>query len=146
MTEGIKKFVELMNTDEAFRTKLKAAAESYNSEKTEEAIFNNVLVPVAAEYGISVPYEEYHEFISKSQDQPLNENEVLQIAGGKPDAGGLGATVCVAIGAGIGGAAGKKSGGICVVVGAGWDKTICAGSGISEPAAEPARCGEGPGM
>ena len=146
MNEGIRKFAELLNTDKDFQAKLKAAAESYDGEKTEEAIFSNVLVPVAAEYGISVPYEDYHEFISKSEDQPLNENEVLQIAGGKPEAGGLGATVCVAIGAGIGGAAGKKSGGFCVVVGAGWDKTICAGSGISEPAAEPARCGESPGM
>ena len=133
MNEGIKKFAELLNTDEAFRAKLKAAADHYDGEKTEEAIFNNVLVPVAAEYDISVPYEEYREFISQAADQPLNDKEVLQVAGGKFDAGGLGTSVCYVIGTGIGGGVGKNSGGACLVLGAGWDKVICITAGTSDP-------------
>jgi len=148
MNEGIRKFAELLNTDEAFREKLKAAAESYTGERTEEAVFSNVLAPVAAEYGISVPYEEYREFLSQAEDQPLNDNEVLQVAGGKFDAGGIGATVCVGIGAGLGGGAGKKSGGACVVVGAGWDNMVCIGPGTSDPGTvlQGSKCTTGPGV
>ena len=58
MNEGIKKFEELLKTDEAFQKKLADAAQAYNGEMTEEAIFNNVLVPIASEYGITATIDE----------------------------------------------------------------------------------------
>ena len=81
MNEGIKKFEELLRTDESFQTKLKAAVESYAGENTEEAVFNGVLLPVAKEYGISVSYEELHDYISNlaQTDETMDKDELKRI-------------------------------------------------------------------
>ena len=48
MNDGVRKFEELIKTDEQLQEKLKMALENYTGERTEEAVFNNVLVPAAA--------------------------------------------------------------------------------------------------
>jgi hypothetical protein len=35
---------------------------AYTGEKDEKAVFDNVLVPLAGEYGLSATYEEFKEF------------------------------------------------------------------------------------
>ena len=136
MTEGIKKFVELLNTDEAFKAKLNAAAQSYKGEMTPEAVYTNVLSPLAKEYGISVSLEEFKEFISSSQsnDESLSLDELGQVAGGK--AGGAGIISCAGVGSGFGGMGGDGSGGGCALVGFGWGMGICmtkgAGQGVNK--------------
>ena len=72
-----KKFIELMHTDETFQSKLKDALSSYTGEQTPEAVFNNVLSPLAKEYGISISFEEYIKSISE-----LSDDELDQVAGG----------------------------------------------------------------
>ncbi len=42
MSEWIGKYKELLQTDEEFRAKLKAAAKAYDDERTEEAVFINL--------------------------------------------------------------------------------------------------------
>ena len=79
MSEGILKFRELMQTDKAFQSKLEAALENYKGEKTEKAVFEAVLTPLAQEYGISATFEEYLDAIS---DQELSLDELNQVAGG----------------------------------------------------------------
>jgi len=79
MSEGIKKFEELMKTDEVFKEKLKKAMDSYDGEKTQEAIFDAVLTPLAEEYGISATIEELKQY---SECQELSEDEMNQVAGG----------------------------------------------------------------
>ena len=114
MNEGMEKFRKLLLTDEDFRNKLKEAVESYNGEKTEEAVFNNVVVPLAAQYDITATYEEfqsYQEHLANA-DTELNQDEVAQIAGGK-DIWGAGSEVCYYVGAGCGG----TSHGACFLVG-----------------------------
>ena len=129
MTEGIKKFAELMNTDEAFKAKLSAAAQSYKGESTPEAVYNNVLSPIAKEYGISVSLEEFNEYVSSqaNKDESLSFDELEQVAGGK--SGGFGAAACAAIGVGVGGTGGDGAGGVCAVIGAGWGVSFCPGKG-----------------
>ena len=114
-----KKFAELMRTDESFQAKLKSAAETYSGEKTEEAVFNGVLLPVAKEYGISVSYEELHDYISKlaHTDEIMDKDELTQIVGGK--GGGLGGGYCKYVGVGAGGAGGDGEGFGCIVLGFG---------------------------
>ena len=129
MHEGIKKFTELLHSDEAFRAKLTAAAENYTGEKTEEAIFSNILVPVAAEYGISVPYEEFQKFSSASKLQPLDDNELNQVAGGK--AGGVVCLTCKGVGVGSGAGGGEGTGGACALLGFGWNTVVCGGQGAT---------------
>ena len=128
MTEGIKKFVELLNTDEAFKAKLNAAAQSYKGESTPEAVYNDVLSPLAKEYGISVSLEEFNEFISsQSNDESLSFDELGQVAGGK--ARGAVVNGCAVIGFGLGGGGGDGAGGGCVGIGAGWGHSGCVGEG-----------------
>ena len=125
MNEGIKKFEELMKTDESFQAKLKAAAETYDGEKTDEAVFNGVLVPVAKEYGISASYEEFKEYMETlaSTDEIMDKDELNQIAGGKGR--GFGAAVCYGVGIGVGGGGGDDGGFACFVGGFGTEYGCC---------------------
>ena len=129
MTEGIKKFAELMNTDEAFKAKLSAAMQSYKGEMTPEAVYNNVLSPIAKEYGISVSLEEFNDYISSQAngDEALSFDELEQVAGGKH--GGFGNTACAAIGVGAGGTGGDGAGSVCALIGVGWGVSTCVGEG-----------------
>jgi len=130
---NIEKFRELLLTDKEFQNKLKTAAEAYTGEQTEEAVFNNVIVPFAAEYGITGSFEEFKDYLnSLSDSEIINNDELSQIAGGDSKAGGVGGTACFGIGLGMLGSAGKDGGGLCVVVGAGWGMAECAGEGTAE--------------
>ena len=51
-------FADLI-TATAFQEKLKSAVESYTGKKTEEAVFETILVPLAKEYGVSQIYHVY---------------------------------------------------------------------------------------
>ena len=66
--DEIRKFQELMSTDEEFQKKLKDALETYTGEKTDEAVFNQVLIPLASEYGITATYDEYKAYIDQLKD------------------------------------------------------------------------------
>ena len=57
------KFRELMFTDADFQEKLKKAGEAYTGDKSEKAVFDNVLIPLAKEYGLSATFEEFKEYI-----------------------------------------------------------------------------------
>ena len=123
MNEGIKKFEELLKTDEVFQKKLADAAQAYKGEMTQEAIFNNVLVPFASEYGITATFDELNDYLEGLvNNQEMDENELKQVAGGKnpSDAYGMGLTFCAYAGVGIGGSGdGKGNVGACVGVGGG---------------------------
>ena len=135
MTEGIKKFAELMNTDEAFQAKLSAAAQSYKGEMTPEAVYNNVLSPLAKEYGISISLEEFNELVSsEDKDKALNIDELQQAAGGKETVGSGGfACTAIGVGAGGGGTPGGEAGGACAFVGFGWGSGACHRQGNIKP-------------
>ena len=132
MNEGLKKFKELLLTDQVFQQKLKAAAESYDGEQTEEAVFNNVLIPLASEYGISASYDEYKEFITNPDNLAMSDEELVQVAGGYSKGGGTGGGICAAVGFGVGGAANEEAGTVCLWIGLGWGNTSCFGVGNAE--------------
>ena len=97
----ILKFRELLLSDAEFQEKLRKAAEAYKGETDEKAVFDNVVIPVAGEYGLSATYEEFREYaeaFSKQASGELSEDELTQVAGGKGD----GVVLCVSVGAGIG--------------------------------------------
>ena len=100
----ILKFRELLLTDADFQEKFKKAAEAYTGEKDEKAVFDNVLVPLAREHGLSATFEEFKEYaasFSRGADGELSEDELSQVAGGK-GSGGKGLFVCAIMGAGFG--------------------------------------------
>ena len=128
MNEGFQKFAELARTDSQFQQKLKAAIEAYSGEMTEEAVFNNVLVPLANEYGIFGTFEEFRAYTESLAGQPMSKDELTQIAGGGKGTG-VGATLCVGIGMGIGATKSKDSSGSCCVFGVGENVIACVGEG-----------------
>ena len=130
MNKDLVKFRELLLTDQGFQSKLKDAASAYTGEQTEEAVFNNILVPVAAEYGIAATYEEFKDYIKELSDSEMSKDELIQIAGGKT--GGLGIAGCYVIGGGTGAGAGSGSGGVCLLFGVGWGYYNCTGEGEAE--------------
>jgi len=135
MNEGLKKFEELLKTDAAFQGKMKAAMENYTGERTEQAVFEAVLVPLAQEYGIAASFEEYKEYINhiSSEDRELSEDEIDQVAGGKVSAGGLVAMFCNTFGFGIGAGGGSDGGGACAGVGfGGGGTTVCVTLGATD--------------
>ena len=131
MNEWFWRFRDLLLTDEEFREKLKAAMEAYEGDQTEEAIFHNVLVPLAAEYGISATFEEYKAFIDGLREEKMNEDELEQIAGGAGKGAGAGLAACLGPGVGVGGGGGSGAGVGCIVYGVGWGQMDCIGLGTT---------------
>lgn len=92
-------------------------------------MFENVLLPVGKEYGLSATYEEYKEYIGSfagTSDSELSEDELTQIAGGKGD----GAILCAIAGLGIGHTKLESDTAGCFVLGVG--AGICVYEGISD--------------
>ena len=119
------KFRELLLTDAEFQEKLRKASETYKGEKDEKAVFDNVLTPLAKEYGLSATYEEFREYagtFTGGADSELSEDELAQVAGGK----GAGAWGCFIVGAGGGS---TSSNDWCMVFGLGMG--ICMVEGVS---------------
>lgn len=80
------KFRELLNTDIEFQNKLRKAAESYTGEPGDKAVFDNLLVPFAKEYGLSATYEEFAGYLGafmSDEERELSEDELAMVAGGK---------------------------------------------------------------
>ena len=129
MNENLERFKELLLTDEEFQSKLKAASEAYTGEQTEEAVFNNVLVPLAAEYGVTATFDEFKDYLSGLENVEMSQEELGQIAGGDK---GFGASACFGVGVGVGGhGEGSRINAICILVGTGDKVAACAGNGVT---------------
>lgn len=142
--EDIRRYRDLLLTDEEFQKKFAAAAEAYKGEQTEQAVFENVMLPLGKEYGLSATYDEFKEYtaaFSGDTSGELSEDELSQVAGGKDSGGGgLIWTKCMLVGVGIGGGGALKristgydtGAGLCIGLGAGANTMSCAGSGDVE--------------
>jgi len=131
MNKDIERFRELLFTDEGFQAKLKTAAEAYTGEQTEEAVFNDLLVPLASEYGITATFDDFKKYLDSIKDQELSADEIAQVAGGGKDAVGFGASGCLYVGVGWGGGGESGSAAGCAVVGFGNSAAACAGDGVT---------------
>ena len=131
MNQDVEKYVELLKTNEAMREKLEDAAKNYTGEKTEEAVFRNLIQPAAKEAGLSFTEEEYKSYFSNNIET-LDLDEMDQVAGGTMG-GGVGITVCAQkMGVGIGGTYSDDGSNICVILGYGDTDSICVGIGTHQ--------------
>ena len=128
MNKNLEIFRELLLTDTEFQKKLQDALSSYTGEKTEEAVFNEVLVPFAAEYGITATFDELKKYMGSLSDAEMNKDELSQITGGTK---GFGMATCSSVGFGLGGyGEDGEVNTICLIFGGGKNSALCAGSGI----------------
>ena len=131
MNKDAERFMELLKTDKALQDKIAAAAESYAGDKTQEAVFQNVTLPVAEEAGFHFTFDELEEYLvqQKGSVQTLDMDEMDQVAGGTMG-GGVGITVCAQkMGVGIGGTYSDDGSNICAILGYGETDSICVGIG-----------------
>ena len=97
---NIKKFEELLRSDEALQAKLLAATEAFEGDKRDErALFDAVIAPLAAEAGLPFTYDEAREFVTEEFD--LNENELAAVAGGTQNSLGKPEVDCLVFGMGF---------------------------------------------
>lgn len=78
MKQNFQKFMELVNSDEAIQKKLEEAVKNYTGEQTEQAAFENIVVPVAAEAGLPFTMEDFKQSVHE-----LTPDEMNQVAGGR---------------------------------------------------------------
>jgi len=109
-----KKFEELLRSDEALQEKLRAAAEAYTGDASDEqAVFEAVVAPLAEEAGLPFTYEEAQKLASGSEGPSLDDLDAAAGGGGCFIFGGgdgkescgsdrFGATACMSGGPGIG--------------------------------------------
>ena len=125
--EDLNKFRELLISDADFQTKFRKAAEEYTGEQNEKAVFDNLLMPLAEEYGLSASFEEFSEYMRALSSGPageLSEDELAQVAGGK----GSGGFLCGGIGVGLGRT--NETGDYCVVGGVGLGACVVEGASL----------------
>ncbi len=128
MESNVKAFLYAINTNEALREKISQAAKTYTGENTDEAIWADVIKPIADEAGYDVSLEALKAFVDEqTEPQEVSEDELLDVAGGF--------TFCIIIGGGNGIETGngntspyeREGLGACAYVGIGfsaWGKSI----------------------
>lgn len=135
MNQDTKRFIELLNTDETLRDKLKSAAEKYEGEQDPETIFQNIFLPIAEEAGCHFTWEDFQEYVMQGTKE-LNLDEMDKVAGGV-EGEGYGYAACFIIGSGNGYVTDKKTGcfkGICLSLGIGAGLGACISKGIATEA------------
>ena len=92
----ILKFKELLATDAGFQEKFRKAADSYTGAQDVKSVFDNILLPLGQEYGLTANYDEFKGFMDSLTPAKgeLSEAELSQVAGGKDD--GTNASAAVA--------------------------------------------------
>lgn len=92
------KFRDLLTSDSGFQDKFREAVENYKGPHDEKAVFENLLLPLAQERGLSATYEEFKAYTDsfRGADGELSEGELAQVAGGKDSGYGF----CIGVGAG----------------------------------------------
>ena len=78
--ENVEQFEKLLREDEGLQEKLAAASREYKGEKTDEALFDEVLAPIAAGAGLPFTIDEALAYVSQTRD--LTDAELDSLAGG----------------------------------------------------------------
>lgn len=78
--ENVEQFERLLREDEGLQAKLAAASKAYEGEKTEEAVFEELLAPIAA--GVGLPFTLGEALTYVSQTRVLSDEELDAVAGG----------------------------------------------------------------
>ena len=132
MIDDVKKFMDLMGSDEALQQKFRAAAEGYAGDQTQESAFQDLIAPIAEEAGFQFTLEELQEYAKLQSGilSDLSADELDQVAAGKH----LGFSACVGPGIGLGFHIDDETGdgGACIGLGFGNGAGACAAPGVSK--------------
>ncbi len=125
MDNNVKLFLEKIYSDDALRARIKDETNAYTGEKTDEAVWDSIMAPIAKETGYDITLEDYKAYVNEIKaSEELSEDEMQAVAGGisacffvgfgsKPETGngcrrpmeeeedGLGACAYVGVGLGI---------------------------------------------
>lgn len=116
MSKDVREFAKLVGNDAELQNRIAAAAEQYEGEHTDQAVFQAILDPIAKEQGFDLSWEDLEQYAQEllSNEIELDEDELDQIAAGaqdpnpnkdpnqKNERGGVGITSCIKVGVGVG--------------------------------------------
>ena len=77
---NVKDFVELLNTDKTYQEKFEVAAKAYKGEITDEAIWEAIIGPLAAEAGYDITFDDYKAYVdgfTKNNEISLDELDAV---------------------------------------------------------------------
>jgi len=135
MNQNIEKFIELVKADEALQKELQSTADGYTGETTLEAVFHNILQPIAQKAGLPFTEEDCREYLAV-QSESLNLDEMGQVSGGEGGAG-VGVSYCDGVGGGVNVTGGAAGFGFCILVGYGEGFAGCAFMGVTDDPKHP---------
>lgn len=78
---NVEKFQELLRSDEALQERLRTAATAYEGDRADEAAFDALVAPLAAEVGLPFTFEEAKAYAE--EDQEVSLDDVDAVAGGE---------------------------------------------------------------
>ena len=79
----VKAFVELLNTDKTYQEKFEVAAKAYKGEITDEAIWEAVIGPLAADAGYDITFDDYKAYVEGfTKNNEMSLDELGAVAGG----------------------------------------------------------------
>ena len=80
--ENVKKFEELLRSDEALQKKLAEAAKAFNGDKTDEkAVFEATFAKLAEEAGLPLSYGDVRDYAAAEGE--LSDEDLADVAGGR---------------------------------------------------------------
>ena len=83
MENKVKLFIGKVHTDADIYTKLTEASKSYDGEKTDEAIWENVYGPLAKDLGYDVTFDDFMKYVKGVEEsRELSLDELENVAGG----------------------------------------------------------------
>lgn len=113
MNNDIGKFIDLFKRNNQFQEKLKTAIIDFKGNLKEEAVYTDIFLPLASEYGLSISSEDFRVYIERMscEDEEMTDDELSLVSGGSVK--GWVINRCTSIGVGIG----DVGGSVCVAVG-----------------------------
>ena len=126
MNNNVDKFVALIKEDPSLSEKFNSAVENYNGDQSIEDIFQNILLPLAKEYGCDFTLEDMQEYIHREEASVLElSSDEMDIVAGGGGGVGIGASACFIIGLGC-----ASQGEIDMRDGSLTEMGVCGGIGI----------------
>ncbi len=93
MNNNVKLFLGKIHSDEALYARLVEESKAYTGEKTDEAVWDSIMAPIAKETGYDITLEDYKAYVNEiKESEELSEDEMQAVAGG--------ATLCIFVGFG----------------------------------------------
>ena len=83
MNNSVKLFLGKIHSDEELYARVMEESKAYTGEKTDEAVWDSIMAPIAKETGYDITLEDYKAYVNEIKaSEELSEDEMQAVAGG----------------------------------------------------------------